>query len=495
MSNFQPPHGLSWFSNSEKLKTALLGFGGIVICTSVLVTGLVATLRAVGAMEGIELSAYDTLMRIRPEPGPDDRLLVVGISEEDIQTRKEFPIQDGTLAQLLTLLEAKQPRVIALDIARDVPQGTGRDQLVQVMQSSDRILSGCKLSSETEPGIGPAPGVPRDRTAFADLPQDDKGMIRRSILLSTPAPSRLPPPESHICNEVNPENQLPSIALAVALRYLAQQGIEPRLTDAGEIQLGDTVLHRLGEQAGAYQHTGATDYQILLNYRSGDNAVRVVSLSDVLEGRVEHDWIKDRAVLIGYTSSIAKDVFFTPFSAGDRDDLAMPGVVIHAQATSQILSAVLEGRSLIGYGSFGLDALWILTWATVGGLVAWAVQKPLWFILGQAGVIVSLLAACYLLFLVGFWVPLVPAAVALVASAGSVVMIDRANRGGYTQAVYQQFKEQVQGALKPKIEIDQAKREQEVSEIVESSYFQDLQARARAIREQRAAKEQHNPEK
>jgi hypothetical protein len=48
------------------------------------------------------------------------------------------------------------------------------------------------------------------------------------------------------------------------------------------------------------------------------------------------------------------------------------------------------------------------------------------------------------------------------------------------------MKEKVQGVIKPTVEIDQEKRARQVAEITESSYFKDLQQRAREIRERRA---------
>lgn len=50
------------------------------------------------------------------------------------------------------------------------------------------------------------------------------------------------------------------------------------------------------------------------------------------------------------------------------------------------------------------------------------------------------------------------------------------------QAREQRLQKQVQDL---KIEIDESKRQEQVSEIVDSDFFQDLQSKARAIRRQR----------
>lgn len=473
-------------ANPKRLQAAVLSFSGTVVLTTVAVGGLMVTIRALGAFQGAELNAYDRLLRRRADEGMDQRLLVVGITEEDIQTRSEFPIHDGTLATALTKLDAMQPRAIGLDIARDIPQGDGREALLQILAKSDRIIAGCKLSSRNEFGV-PAPAVvPPERIAFTDLPLDAKGIIRRSLLVSTPMPSRIPPLESSLCNDPAPNNLVMSLSLALARQYLAAEGIFLEPTESHELKFGEVVLRRLGDRSGGYANTGAIDYQVMLNYRTTLQPVRVVSLGDVLADKVDAAWVQDRIVLVGYTATMAKDVFFTPFSVGDQDELAMPGVVIHAQATSQILSAVLQNRPLIWYWPWLIEALWIVGWSLAGGLIAWMVRKPLVLLLAEGGAILLLYGISALVFVSGGWLPLVPAAYGLVISTFSVVILDRANRSGYTQAIYEQMKEKVQGAIKPQIQIDQEKRQREVAEITETGYFQDLVARAKEIREKRA---------
>jgi CHASE2 domain-containing sensor protein len=459
-----------------------------LVVTSVVVTGVVVGLRQLGALEEGELNAYDKLMQLRPSEGVDDRLLVVGISEEDIQTRNEFPIKDITLAQLLQKLNTYQPHAIGIDIARDVPQGSGREELIQQLKNSDRIIAACVLTSDVEPGIAPPPGVPPERIGFADFPPADAdGVVRRSILLSIASRSKVRIVNPSICSDPNLTNPLLSLGLSLALPYLQQRGMMPSQTASGDLKIGPTIFNRLEENAGGYHRNGATDYQIMLNYR-GVKAIRQVTLTDVLQGRVDPNWVRDRIVLIGYTSTITKDIFFTPLNS-PAEGGAVPGVVIHAQSVSQILSAVLDHRPLIWYWPKGIEALWILGWSVVGGAIAWRIQKTWRFLLAEGIGVGVLCAICYILFLLGGWIPLVPPAIALLGSAIGVILVERANREGYTQALYEQVRNQVKGVLKPKIEIDQEKRAKQVAEITETSYFQDLVQRAKEIREKRANQE------
>ncbi len=409
--------------NSRGVPQSAFAFSRIVIITSLVVTGAIAIARQAGMLEGMELGVYDLMVRSRPSEGADDRLLVVGVSESDIQTRKEYPIADGTLAQLLEKIAQYQPRAIGLDILRDVPQGTGREALLAQLQQRENIIAACLLSSADDPGAAAPAGIPEERIGFANLPLDPGGTLRRSLLVSTPAPPKVPAASLHPCNNSDPENQVTSFDLQLAMLYLQARGIEPELTPNGEIKIGSTTLPRLDKTAGSYQTADASDYQIMLNYRSHRDAAQQVSLTEVLGDRVNPALVKDRIVLIGYTAPLVKDDFFTPYSAGARDSQTMPGVVVHAQNVSQILSAVLNNRPPIWYWPEWAEILWIGAWSLIGGILAWHARRLWLFGVGIAAALFVLSAICHFLFLQSGWIPLLPPAIALIATAIAVFFL------------------------------------------------------------------------
>ncbi len=210
---------------------------------------------------------------------------------------------------------------------------------------------------------------------------------------------RLPQETAHRCNTPVPGNPLVSLGLSMALAYLQAEGITAAPTPNGEIQLGEVVLKPLPErQAAGHWRTGATDYQVMLRHRSAQNAAPVVSLSQVLQNQVPPEQIRDRMVVIGYTSSIEKDVFQTPYGGSSDSGEPTPGVIIHAQIASHLISAAKGERSLVWYWPVAVEILWMLGWSLVGGAIAWFIPKAHWFLIAEGGAVLALAGLSCLLF-------------------------------------------------------------------------------------------------
>ena len=449
--------------------------GHPVILSTIATSCIVLVARAVGSLQGLELGVYDQMMRLRPALEPDERILVVGIDETDIQVRREWPIEDQTLAELLETLLAAEPRAIGLDFFRDVPIGTGQDTLLNLIQTSDRVVPVCRISSSENPGVPPPPGTPESQVGFADLVVDSGGILRRMVLFTSP-PGETSSTDGHLCSD--PTVQLPSLSFQLALRYLAGEGINLEITPEQEFKLQDTYLERLNPEMGGYRNVDAGGYQLLLNFRAARDAVPQVSLSEVLSGQVAPEQIRDRVILIGATTPEANDDFYTPYSGGLQDSQKMPGVIVHAHAVSQLLSAVIDDRPLLwSWSSFG-EGMWIIVWGLGGALLAWYLRRPVTFTLGAALLLGSLYGGSYMLLLQGGWIPLIPPALALALAAGGVILLDRFNKSDYGQAVYKQMK----SLLRLEIEIDQTIVGQHVTEITETEYFANLQQQARKLR-------------
>ena len=178
----------------------------------------------------------------------------------------------------------------------------------------------------------------------------------------------------------------------------------------------------LTPNTGAYRGIDAGGGQLMLNYRAGGPAA-VVSLTQVLNGQVRPEAFQDRVVLVGVTEPSFGDYWTTPFGSGPNEKV--PGVLLQAQMVSQILSAVLDGRSLLWSWSEPVEILWIVAWGSVGGLLGWKFKSMRWWLFSLSLTAGVLAIACFGLLLQAGWVPLVPPLLALVMSSTAVRTVDR----------------------------------------------------------------------
>ncbi len=85
---------------------------------------VVMLIRITGGMQPLEWMLFDTMLRLRPVEKVDERVIIVGIDEQDIEFVGKYPIPDGKIAELLNKLETYQPRAIGLDLFKNVPVET-----------------------------------------------------------------------------------------------------------------------------------------------------------------------------------------------------------------------------------------------------------------------------------------------------------------------------------------------------------------------------------
>jgi adenylate cyclase len=466
------------FSSRPIVKTSFKTVALTVGLASLVVTGGVMGLRQLGFFEQAELQKYDELLRMRPKKALDQRVVVIGIGEKDIQTRQEYPVKDDTLAELLTKLERYQPSVIGVDIGRDVPQGTakGRKEMLSAIRKNDRVIMACVLSSSKDAGV-PAPvNTPVDQIASADFPIDRDSTVRRAALILAPAENAMKLGQPQVCND--PKSEVPSLAFLTAMNYLADLKIEPQVAaDKQSIQLGATTLRRLPSNIGGYINADAPDFQILLNYRGSKNAVQTLEMGDVLSGNVDPTLLKDRLVLIGYTSPIAHDMLKTPYAETEAGMREMYGINIHAQVASQLLGAAIDGQKPLAAWSDGMEVLYIFLWTMAGGAIAFYCRR-LWLLTLFAGGSFALCwGLAYGLMMQGVWIPLVPAGWALMGGMVVVGTIDRMNRSGYAQALYEQMTTQL-------AQVQVRDRSED--------YMEGLVRRARQVRARREGVELHD---
>ena len=373
----------------------------VVGALSAIVTGTIAGLRQLNWLEPLELAAYDRMVQLSPDPGYDPRLLVVGITELDIQAEQRFPLSDRTVARLLNKLQTYQPRAIGVDLLRDIPQEPGATELRQAFQASNVVAITNLGNSNNLPTPAP-PGVPPDRVGFNDIVLDADAAVRRNLMFADSQTATLY-----------------SFSLRLALTYLAAENVTfapNNQNDAHRLDLGRATFQPIQRDTGGYANLDDRGYQILLKYRRRI-AAEQVSVAEVMAGKVNPDWIRNRVVIIGTTASSGKDLFVTPYSPTEAESPRQPGVLLHAQMVSQLLSAALEGNSMIRFWPEGLELLWIAAW--IGGSLAiagWG-RSAIVIVMGETILLVAVVVGGFVLFQQLLWVPIAAPALGIVLSA------------------------------------------------------------------------------
>ncbi|MBW4691965.1 MAG: CHASE2 domain-containing protein [Lyngbya sp. HA4199-MV5] len=387
----------------------------MVLFNSLVVTSLIAGVRCLGWLQPLELWSFDRLMQSRPAEPPDARLLAVTITEQDIQAEGEKmrrgSISDRTLNRLLQKLGQHKPAAIGLDLYRDTP--TDVPELATRLKQN-HLFAVCKRpAAKSDPiGVLPPPEVPESRLGFSDFVRDADGVVRRHLLV-------LPANPSSRCTAAY------AFSVQLANHYLEAKGIQATVTPQNDLQFSNTVFRQLQRRTGGYQTLVANSGQVLLNYRAAPSPREIAqqaTLTQVVTDQINPNAINGRIVLIGIAAPHSSgDYWTTPFGKADIDRI--PGVLLHAQMISQMLSAVLDRRPLLWVWATWIEPLWIAGWAIIGGVLAWQFRRLGFLILAVGIAIGILIGLCQVCLIQGGWIPLAPPIVALLITSTSVALL------------------------------------------------------------------------
>lgn len=360
-------------------------------------------MRFAGALQMMELAALDQMFRLRPFEPTDSRIVLVTVDESDIKQLGQWPMSDAMLARTITLLKQQQPRVIGLDIVRDLPVEPGHQALVNVFTSTPNLIGIEKVIKTAQGEVIQAPALlkQRDQVSAVDLVLDSDNRIRRSLLYLRTQDNR----------------SIFTLGTRLAFAYLAAEGInrQPLNPEQMKFRLGRAVFTPLQSHEGGYVGVDAGGYQILSNFPNFQRGFRTISLTNVLQGRLPQNFVRDRIVFIGLTGESVQDSFFTSYTTNSIT--APAGVEVHALLTSQLLSAALDGRSLLNGWSEPIEWLWIVGWSTIGAVIGWTSSSPRQSAVRVVLLGIALFGGAYGLFLAGWWVMVISPLLALAGSA------------------------------------------------------------------------------
>ncbi len=388
--------------------------------TAPVVAGLVLSLRSLGWLQPYSWMALDQFFRSRPAEATDPRIVIVEIAETDLRQLKRWPIDDDTLAKILKKVRQDNPSVIGLDLHRDFPIEPGYQFLTEVFKTTPNLIGIEKRGGREDVPVAPPPALKAlGQVACNDIVMDQDGKIRRGLLYWTS-------PDGKDFQEC--------LGLRVALDYLATQKVTPDAeAGTGYLKLGKAIFRPFKGSDGGYVQADAGGYQTILNFRGAVGTFRRISVMDVLQDKVPVEVMRDRIVLIGPTAYSLKDLFHTPYSGNSlTTPETMPGVEIQANIASQVISSALEGRSAIQVWPEPAEWVWVLLWAFVGAALGWVPRSLRWAIVSMIMALGGLVIICYGAFLGGWWLPLIPPALAMMSTTGIlttyIAYLERAER-------------------------------------------------------------------
>jgi PAS domain S-box-containing protein len=388
------------------------------------VAALVIAVNATGWLQPLELAALDLLFCLHPQEAPDSRIVIVTIDEPDIRYVGQWPMPDATLSELIEKIKQQQPRAIGLDLYRDLPVEPGNQQLVETFKSTPNLIAVDKVIGDV---VDPPPVLAElDQVGIADLILDVDGKVRRMLM-------------SH--KDRQNKTRL-SLGATLSLLYLKAENIDLKMIDGEKMHLGlgKALFIPFSANYGGYVGANPGGYQVMLNYRGNVKNFYTVSLTDVLTNQITPDLIpgknsefplRDRIVLIGTVAPSIKDFFFTPYNSSFFDNYdPMPGVFIHANLISQVISAALDGRPLIQVWSVVVEKIWIFFWSLVGSSLVWLFRRrspgkkrlPGRLIVSLLLAFSSILVGGYATFLTSLWIPIVRPLLSLTGSAIAMIV-------------------------------------------------------------------------
>ena len=364
-----------------------------------------------GTLQLIEWVTLASFLRLRPDEPMDERVVIVGIGEEDI--RRAYPIPDREIAKLLRTLQKYQPRAIGLDIVRDIPVEPGHAELVAAFKDTKNLIAVEKVLPVP---IQPPPDLPPKQIGFADILSDHDGKVRRGLLgVNRP--------------EGDKEYAL-SLPLRLAETYLKAEGIEFNngIRDPKAMRFGSTEIPRFLPNSGGYVRTDDFGVQLLLNYRNGQQPFRTLSLqyiNDIEAGKGNTNALRDafggRIVLIGVIAPSIKDFINTSAITKLEQPGKIYGVEFHAHVVSQIVSAVLGRRPVFKTWPQAWEYLWIVAWGVLA-IYLRLTQSPLKNLVCVAVASLGLVGIGYAFIIGGWWIPVAPALLVLVITGAILIL-------------------------------------------------------------------------
>ena len=316
-------------------------------------------------LKPFELLMYDLNFWLRPIESIDKHIVIIQWDEQSMESQKEIVISDSTLLNLLRKVQEQRPTIVGVDIYRDLPINSPKLTSKQNTQAQNRLeeLFGTTnnlilIKKVIKPIIyAPKISESKNQVAASDVPVLSYDVITR---------------QTYIYPQLNQKVNFPDVlylGAKLGFDYLATEGFSiKKIIDKnhnGLVKISSSnnsiTLVPQNLPLSNYQKN-KNSFNLLVNWRKGKPAFDKVSATDVINDKIRADLFYNKIILIGNTSSLDEDKYYTSINRWDKSETY--GVEIAAQVASSLINATVENRALITLAPKTIRLLTIL--ASVG---------------------------------------------------------------------------------------------------------------------------------
>ncbi len=269
--------------------------------------------------ERLDLVLYDTLLRLQYRT-PSEQLVIIAIDESSLQKLGRWPWSRRIHAQLLDSLTEIGVRAVGFDILFAEPE-TADPEADRLL--ADAMARNRRVVLAVAPGFGEAGNLITEILPIPLFAEHAAALGHVDFELDVDGVSR-----SVFLKAGMGDPHWPAFSLALA-----------ELADPGQRALHAQI--QSGNADATRMQTGwVRDDLILTPFAGPIGFFQEFSYFDVLSGKIPHELLHDRIILIGSTASGLGDALATPVSWDHR---RMPGVEMNAN----VLNALLNNSEIL----------------------------------------------------------------------------------------------------------------------------------------------------
>ncbi len=344
--------------------------GNIYTFVSLFVILPILLLQYSGLLQPWELALYDALFWLKPSETVDENIVIVEWDERSIRQLSEPIISDRTLAEALDKIIQQKPRVIGLDLYRDLPvpayklskqeNQAAYKFLINILANNREIIG---IKKTIEPTVSPSQILEqKERVTASDLPADSDFRVRRAYIFP-------------YTDDRDPGTGIgvPYVGVVLGYKFLEQEGWGADNASNGikfYRQNKHFTLKAIPKNSYLFEDSGL---DFLVNWRVTKNqpSFTRVSIIDLIDNKTLPSTFEDCLVVVGNTTSYSGDIHNTSISRWKPRESTIneqwtEGVNIVAHVASSIIRAAINDRNLISITPQWLEML--LLFVTVFGL-------------------------------------------------------------------------------------------------------------------------------